>query len=460
MTPQQLKESIISYGISGRFFNKAEWVDEGPKSIFKSLWEVTIWDKKFVGVERYKQKQVKQYKYVLAGEFRNLEDKGDIFLLSTGLYEGYTSEKKAKGLISEGEVVTMPWGGGPTIKYYKGRFVTADNRIATSADINVLSNKFLYYFMLSKVTYLKSVYRGTSLKHPKMAMVLEMRIPIPSLKEQNRIVTKIEELLPLIDKYEIPWAKLKEFNKAFPIKMKKSILQFAIKGKLVDQKQAEGTGEECLKQMNIEKEKLIKAGCIKKEKPFAPIGKDEIPFEIPKNWCWCRFGELGAYKKGPFGSSLTKDMFVPKGQNTIKVYEQKNAIYKNHLLGDYYITKKYFESNMRSFEVFPGDIIVSCAGTIGETYVMPGNMEKGIINQALMRMKIFKPMFIPYFLVLFETILKKSAISSSKGSAIKNIPPFDVLKNCLVPVPPLKEQERIVAKIEELLPLCKQLIKE
>ena len=112
---------------------------------------------------------------------------------------------------------------------------------------------------------------------------------------------------------------------------------------------------------------------------------------------------------------------------------------------------------MSSFEVHSGDIIVSCAGTIGETYILPDEIEKGIINQALMRMRIFKPLYIPYFLTFFDVVLKHNARSGSKGSAIKNIPPFEILKNYLVPIPPLAEQKRIVAKLEELLPLCEKL---
>ena len=150
-------------------------------------------------------------------------------------------------------------------------------------------------------------------------------------------------------------------------------------------------------------------------------------------------------------------MFVPKGNGAVKVYEQKNAIQKDATLGDYYISREYFESKMKGFELFPGDIIVSCAGTIGETYVMPDKFEQGIINQALMRMKIFEPLYIPYFLIFFDFVLKKDARSSSKGSAIKNIPPFEILKNYLVPLPPLAEQKRIVTKLEEILPLCERL---
>ena len=237
-----------------------------------------------------------------------------------------------------------------------------------------------------------------------------------------------------------------------PEQLKASILQYAIQGKLVEQRPEEGTGEKLYRQIQTEKQRLIKEGKIKKEKPLAEIADDEKPYDIPDNWTWVRFGDLGSYKKGPFGSAITKSMFVPKGNGAIKVYEQKNAIQKDATLGDYYIRRDYFESKMKGFEVFPGDIIVSCAGTIGETYVMPNKFEQGIINQALMRMKIFEPLYIPYFLIFFDFVLKKNARSSSKGSAIKNIPPFEILKNYLVPIPPLAEQKRIVAKIEELLP--------
>ena len=238
-----------------------------------------------------------------------------------------------------------------------------------------------------------------------------------------------------------------------PEQLKASILQYAIQGKLVEQRAEEGTGEELYQQIQAEKQRLIKEGKIKKEKPLPDIAEDEKPFDIPESWKWVRLGDLGSYKKGPFGSAITKSMFVPKGDGAIKVYEQKNAIQKDATLGDYYIRRDYYESQMKGFEIFPGDIIVSCAGTIGETYVMPNEFEQGIINQALMRMKIFEPMYIPYFLTFFDFVLKKNARSSSKGSAIKNIPPFEILKKYIVPIPPLAEQKRIVAKIEELLPL-------
>ena len=234
--------------------------------------------------------------------------------------------------------------------------------------------------------------------------------------------------------------------------LKNSILQLAIQGKLVAQDANDEPASVLLERIKAEKKKLIEEKKIKKEKPLPEITEDEKPFEIPEGWVWCRLGEIGVYKKGPFGSALTKSMFVPKGDESVKVYEQKNAIQKDYTLGDYYITKKYFEE-MRGFEVFPGDIIISCAGTIGETYIIPENAPQGIINQALMRVKLIDTQISEYWLLFFKYILLHSETIKGNGSAIKNIPPFDIFKNYLIALPPLSEQRRIVAKIEKLMPL-------
>ncbi|WP_175612976.1 restriction endonuclease subunit S [Fusobacterium mortiferum] len=180
------------------------------------------------------------------------------------------------------------------------------------------------------------------------------------------------------------------------------------------------------------------------------IPKEEEPYIIPDNWIWIRLGETGNYKKGPFGSSLTKSIFVAKGENTVKVYEQKNAIKKDWKLGDYYITREYYEKNMKSFSVKSGDIIVSCAGTIGETYILPDNIEEGIINQALMRITLNSLVKKEYYIKYFDFMLKKLSNSFSKGTAIKNIPPFKIFKELPFPLIPLEEQKRIVEKLDSL----------
>ena len=182
----------------------------------------------------------------------------------------------------------------------------------------------------------------------------------------------------------------------------------------------------------------------------SPITSDKphYPYELPKGWAWCRLDDLASYKKGPFGSSLTKSMFVSKGDDTYKVYEQKNAIQKDSTLGTYYISKEKYVS-LSGFAIHPFDIIVSCAGTIGETYVLPQNIQKGIINQALMLIRLYCREIEQFYLLYFDFILKEEAKNSSKGTAIKNIPPFDVLKNFYIPIPPLKEQKRILDELNK-----------
>ena len=179
---------------------------------------------------------------------------------------------------------------------------------------------------------------------------------------------------------------------------------------------------------------------------------EEIPFEIPKGWEWCRLNDLALYRKGPFGSSLTKSMFVAKSNQSIKVYEQKNAIQKDFRLGDYYISKEKFEA-MQSFIVKPNDIIVSCAGTIGETYLLPLDAPVGIINQALMRVTLFDLSMAEYWQMYFAYMLLNEAQMKGAGSAIKNIPPFEYLKAVFVPIPPLAEQNRLVERYNLLLSL-------
>ena len=234
--------------------------------------------------------------------------------------------------------------------------------------------------------------------------------------------------------------------------LRNSILQEAIEGRLVPQDPNDEPASVLLERIREEKKRLVKEGKLKKKDlEEKPISEDEKPFEIPKGWVWVRWGALGEYKKGPFGSSLTKSMFVPKSDKAIKVYEQKNAIQKDYSLGEYYISEEKYEE-MKGFTIHPGDIIVSCAGTIGETYLLPQEAPVGIINQALMRAKIHLESIIPYWLLYFRYILLIENRLKGAGSAIKNIPPFEVLKAMPVALPPLAEQKRIVAKIEELLP--------
>jgi len=240
--------------------------------------------------------------------------------------------------------------------------------------------------------------------------------------------------------------------------LRQSFLRDAMQGKLVKQNSKDGNAKDLLEEIKAEKAKLDK-----KEKVLAEIKEGEIPFDIPENWNWCRFEQVthiskSAIRRGPFGSSITKMMFVPKSKNATKVYEQKNAIYKNYELGDYYINLDE-HPNLKSFFVSPGEIIISCAGTIGETYILPQDAPIGIINQALLKIKLNASIIVDkFFLLVFQSLIKDRVNEDAKGSAMKNLGSINYLKeNLIIPLPPLPEQNRIVNKLEELMKLCDDL---
>lgn len=496
MTPQELKNSILQLAIQGKLVEqrpeegtaqelfeqiqaeKQRLIEAGKLKKEKPLPEITEDEKPFEIPESWMWVRLESLCNIINGftPSRSNPDfwNGDIpwFTIDDvreqGRFISYTKQHITSKAIAKGTQRIVPPNTvllcctASVGEYAYTKISLTTNQqfnalVIRDENVSLLWSMYLYLFVQTLKPQIIAWAGRTTFNFLSVSKLKAFLVPLPPLAEQKRIVAKIEELLPYIDRYKQAWSKLEQFNSRFPEDMKKALLQYAIQGKLVEQRPEEGTGEELFAQIQAEKQRLIQAGKIKKEKPLPEITEDEKPFDIPENWKWVRFGDLGSYKKGPFGSALTKSMFVQKSNKAIKVYEQKNAIQRNAHIGDYYITKEYFETKMEGFEVLPGDIIVSCAGTIGETYVLPDDMEQGIINQALMRMRIFSPIFIPYFLAFFDVVLKQNARASSKGSAIKNIPPFEILKNYLVPLPPLAEQKRTVEKLEQLLPLCERL---
>ena len=313
-----------------------------------------------------------------------------------------------------------------------------------------MNTNYLYYVLIGLKDILVGKSHGMTQANINQTILKNTVIPIPPIDEQESISKKLDELFDILDKVETAQKDVLELRDG----LERKVINLALKGKLVEQKAEEGNANDLLKKIKKEKQDLIKAKILRNEKPLNTIEEDEIPFVIPSSWVWVRLGDLGSYKKGPFGSALTKSMFVPKSDNSVKVYEQKNAIQKDWHLGDYFITKEYYLDQMQSFEVGGGDIIVSCAGTIGETYVLPDDAEEGIINQALMRIRLSQFVDVDYYLMYFDAILKGAANDEGKGTAIKNIPPFDILKNMLFALPPYEEQKRIVSRVKELINIC------
>ena len=179
------------------------------------LWSVTTWDKKYNAVEKEWQPQTIKYKYLLSDELdRICVEGGDVRLLYTGKDIGYTTEELAGDALAEGEIVAIPWGGTPSVKYFKGKFVTGDNRIATSSKPNELLNKYLYYFLLGNLKEISTYYRGAGLKHPAMRDILNMKISYPDMEKQAQIIAQFDLLQEIIDKRKRQMVELDNLIKA------------------------------------------------------------------------------------------------------------------------------------------------------------------------------------------------------------------------------------------------------
>ena len=279
-------------------------------------------------------------------------------------------------------------------------------------------------------------------------------IPLPSLAEQKRIVAKIEELLPLIDRYEKAWSRLEEFNRRFPADMQKSLLQMAIQGKLVEQRPEEGTGEELYRQIQAEKQRLIKEGKIKKEKPLPEITEDEKPFDIPENWEWARLGDLARL--------ITKGS-SPRWQG-IQYTEHGLLFVTSENVGAYSLlwkTKKYVDNRFNKLsprsKLMKGDLLTNIVGaSIGRTAVYDLD-EPANINQAVCIVRLINMGLLHYILLYMNSTTAYNIMMSDKVDTARANISLTNVSNFLVPLPPLAEQKRIVAKLEDLLPLCERL---
>jgi len=274
----------------------------------------------------------------------------------------------------------------------------------------------------------------TSVGHVNMSDIVKFIIPLPPLAEQRRIVAKIEELMPLIDEYDKAQAELDKLNTTLPEALKKSILQQAICGKLVPQDPTDEPASELLKRIRKEKEQLVKQGKLKKKDLVSePIGDDEKAFEIPESWEWCRVGDFISLLSG---QDLTPDRY----------YDTERGIPyitgASHFMNGSLTISRWTETPTSVSHY--GDLLITCKGTVGTmAYNNIGDIH---IARQVMAMKSFYD-YLPYlefFLLLMVPELEKQAHSIIPGIS------RDVLLNTAIPLPPLAEQRRIVAKIEQL----------
>lgn len=321
------------------------------------------------------------------------------------------------------------------------------HRLRPYRDVNIYY--FYYLFYLYKNTgRLRG--RGVAIQGLSNEAIHKVVLPLAPLEEQHRIVAKIEELLPYVDCYAAAYEKLEQFNAKFPEDMKKSVLQYAIQGKLVEQRPEEGTAEELYRQIQVEKQKLIKAGKIKKEKPLPEIAEDEIPFDIPESWKWVRIGAL-TYNWGQktpdsrfcyidVGSVNNTSHTLNKENTVVEAKDASSRAKKIVKKGDviFATIRPYLKNICIIDKKFPCEPIASTAFAVM-------HCPEGLLNKYL------------YFYLLSPTFMRfANARDKAKGVAYPAIGEKDFF-NGIIALPPVAEQKRIVAKLEEILPLCERL---
>lgn len=260
------------------------------------------------------------------------------------------------------------------------------------------------------------------------------------------------DLLLYVDRYAAAYEKLEQFNAKFPEDMKKSILQYAIQGKLVEQRPEEGTGEELYQQIQTEKQRLIKEGKIKMEKPLPEISEDEVPFEIPDSWRWCYVGDLFNHNTGKAMNSSAKKTDKP---GAIRPFITTSNVYWNSF--DFSVVKEMFFSDdeVERCTVTKGDILMCEGGAyFGRTAIWNYDYDICFQNH-VHRLRPYQEIDLMFFYHIFF-FYKNMNMMKAKGTAMPGLSSI-TLHQMIIPLPPLAEQKRIVAKLEEILPLCERL---
>ena len=467
MTPQELKSSILQLAVQGRLVEqrpeegtaeelyrqiqdeKQRLIKEGKIKKEKPLPEITEDEVPFDIPESWKWVRLGNIGSWSSGATPSRTHPeyygGNIPWLKTGdLNDGYVidiPESITESALENSSVRLNPTGSvlmamyGATIGKLGILQIEATTNQACCACIpyNGIYNLYLFYYLLSSRHRFTKMGEGGAQPNISKQKIIGSLFPLPPLVEQKRIVAKIEELLPYVERYEKAWSRLEDFNKRFPADMQKSVLQMAIQGKLVEQRPEEGTGEELYRQIQEEKQRLIKEGKIKKEKPLPEITDDEIPFEIPEIWKWVRLGNVFSLQAGKnitsseiYDNHSSDHPYLCFGGNGIRGYVEKFNRQGNFAL----IGRQGAlcgNINLASGEFYATEHAV-VVDHFGVTDVLWG----------------------AYFLKALN-LNQYATATAQPGLAVSKI------VSVLIPLPPLAEQKRIVQKLDEILPLCEKL---
>ena len=285
-------------------------------------------------------------------------------------------------------------------------------------------------------------------------------IPLPPLAEQQRIVAKIEELMPLVEQYGKAQSKLEVLNTNIREQLKKSILQYAIEGKLVPQCEEDGTAEDLLQEIQAEKQRLYVEGKLKKKdlthstifrgednKYYEQIGKEvvditeAVSFDIPNNWIWTRIGYLFAHNNG-------KQLNKSNSEGTLMEYITTSNLYWDGFKIENLKSMPFENHEVERYQAIKGDLLVCEGGDIGRSCIWINDYPIMLQNH-IHKLRSYSQLCTKYFFYIFY-LYKNVGLIGGKGIGIQGFS-AKALHNTIVPLPPLKEQERIVEKIDDLL---------
>ena len=317
--------------------------------------------------------------------------------------------------------------------------------------------KYLYYYLLADTERIKQSGHGLAMIHVTKAGTEQRLIPLPPIAEQQRIVARIEELMPLVEEYGKTEERLTMLNAEFPDKLRKSILQQAIQGKLTERDPADEPASELLKRIRAEKERLIKEGKVYREKDLKPIIDEDIPFDIPEEWEWCKLGDLTRLITKGSSPSWQGVSYTSEEKGILFVTSENVGTEKMLLAKRKYVEAKFNDMHPASI-LRKGDLLTNIVGaSIGRTAVFNEEVLDANINQAVCIIRLVNYSLTAYLLMyLNSSAAIKNMTDKSVDSARANLSLTSVT-NLMVPLPPLAEQQRIVDRVNELLAVCDEM---
>ena len=342
------------------------------------------------------------------------------------------------------------------LRPYLLKILIADNDGITTPELvpfNVYGIKnsgfFLWYLRSPYVdNAVNSVSYGVKMPRVGTDTMVNLLVPLPPLAEQKRIVAKIEELMPFVEQYAAASTKLNTLNTTFPDMIKKSILQEAVQGKLVPQDPNDEPASVLLKKIAEEKKRLIKEGKIKKQKPLPEITEEEIPFDIPESWEWVRFSDImNSISTGPFGSMLHKTDYENEGIPIVNpIHMQGGRI----IPSDNSLISNKTAERLSSYKLQAGDIVLARRGDIGRSAVVHEAESGWICGTGSFFATPSRGINPDFISLMFTTpYVRQALLGESVGTTMNNLNQ-KILLSFLFPLPPEKEQERILSAFDRL----------